>query len=96
MLMVGRLHGSVERRAVERQHLRVVLLCVAFIDRNAAAASIIGPLHGLGFLLLLGMTGAGAYRRYWGWCFPALGLITGGPIGSLVGEVVLRRRVRDS
>jgi hypothetical protein len=74
--------------------LLVVLVYVAFVDRNDAAVSIIGPLHGLGFLALLGMTGAGAYRRYWGWWFPAIVVITGGPIGSLAGELLLRRRVR--
>jgi hypothetical protein len=76
--------------------LLVVLVYVAFIDRSDGAVSIIGPLHGLGFVLLLGMSGAGAYRRYWGWWFPALVLITGGPIGSFVGEALLRRRVGGS
>ena len=75
--------------------LLVVLVYVAFIERSDAAVSIIGPIHGIGFLLLLLMTGAGAYRRYWGWWFPVLVLVTGGPIGSLVGELVLRRRATD-
>ena len=47
----------------------------------------IGPIHGIGFVLLLAMAGAGASRRYWGWQFPAIVLVTGGPIGSLAGEV---------
>lgn len=73
--------------------LLLVLLYVAFVDRSDAAVHVLGPIHGVGFLILLGMTGFGAARRFWGWWFPALVLVTGGPIGSLAGEVVLRRRL---
>ena len=75
--------------------LLLVLVYVAFVDRNDSAVSIIGPIHGIGFLLLLIMTGAGAHRRYWGWWFPVLVFVTGGPIGSLTGEVVLRGERTD-
>src|SRR5690348_993534 len=74
--------------------LLLVLMYVAFVDRSDAAVSIIGPIHGIGFVWLLVMPGAGASRRYWGWWFPAIVLVTGGPIGSLAGEVVLRSRQR--
>ncbi|NLT05247.1 MAG: hypothetical protein GXY03_02945 [Solirubrobacterales bacterium] len=74
--------------------LLVVLLYFAVVDRSDAAVSVLGPIHGVGYLLLLGLTGRGAVDGQWGWWFPALVLVTGGPIGSLVGEVVLRRRVR--
>jgi hypothetical protein len=69
----------------------LLLVLVVFVDRSDSAVSIIGPIHGVGFLLLLAMTAAGAQRRYWGWWFPALVVVTGGPIGSLAGEVVVRR-----
>jgi hypothetical protein len=74
--------------------LLLVLLYVAWIDRSDAAVSILGPIHGVGFLALLFLTLRGAVERFWGWWFPALVLVTGGPVGSLIGEVVLRRRVR--
>jgi integral membrane protein len=74
--------------------LLLVLLYVAWVDRNDAAVSIIGPIHGIGFLALLYLTFRGAVERFWGWWFPALVLVTGGPIGSLIGELVLRRRIR--
>lgn len=74
--------------------LLVVLLYFAFVDRSDAAVGVLGPIHGVGYLLLLGLTGRGAVEGQWGWWFPGLVLITGGPIGSLVGEVVLRRRTR--
>jgi hypothetical protein len=74
--------------------LLLVLLYVAWIDRSDATVSILGPIHGIGFLALLFLTFRGAVERFWGWWFPAIVLVTGGPVGSLIGEVVLRRRVR--
>ncbi len=74
--------------------LLVVLVYVAFIDRSDSAVSAIGPIHGFGFLALLGLTGYGAREGYWGWWFPAIVLVTGGPLGSIVGDVITRRRLR--
>ena len=76
--------------------LLVVLLYVAFVDRNDTAVSIIGPLHGLGYMLLLGLTAHGASEDRWGWWFPAAVLVTGGPLGSLLGEVRVRRTLRPA
>jgi integral membrane protein len=74
--------------------LLVVLVYVAFVERHDAAVSVIGPIHGFGFLGLLWLTARGATERRWGWWFPAAVLVTGGPLGSIVGDVVLRRRLR--
>ncbi len=74
--------------------LLVVLIYVAFVDRSDGAVSAIGPIHGLGFLALLGLTAYGAQNRHWGWWFPAIVLVTGGPLGSIVGDVLVRRRMR--
>ncbi|MEA2268717.1 MAG: hypothetical protein QOC64_1327 [Solirubrobacteraceae bacterium] len=71
--------------------LLLVLLYFAFVNRNEGAISILGPVHGLGYVYLLYLTGTGAMRRMWGWWFPALVLVTGGPLGSIIGEVRLRR-----
>src|SRR3712207_3738311 len=71
--------------------LLVVLVYVAFVDRSDGAVSVIGPIHGIGFLILLFLTYKGASERRWGWWFPAIVLITGGPLGSIVGDVVQRR-----
>lgn len=75
--------------------LLVVLLYFAFVDRSDAAVGVLGPIHGIGYLLLLGMTARGAFDDQWGWWFPALVLVTGGPIGSFAGELILRPRLRD-
>lgn len=74
--------------------LLVVLLYFAFVNRSDDAVHVLGPIHGVGYLLLLGLTARGALDRQWGWWFPALVLVTGGPIGSLVGELILRPRLR--
>jgi hypothetical protein len=53
--------------------------------------SVLGMVHGVGFLALLAMTGRGAQQGWWGWWFPAVTVITGGAIGSLVGDALVRR-----
>lgn len=75
--------------------LLVVLVYFAFIDRSDNAVHILGPIHGLGFLALLALTANGALQRFWGWWFPAIVVVTGGPIGSIVGDVILRGRVGE-
>ncbi len=74
--------------------LLVALLYVAFVDHNESAVSVLGPIHGTGYLILLGLTAYGAFRRYWGGWFPLVVLITGGPLGSLLGELRIRRQLR--
>ena len=73
--------------------LLLVLLYVAFVNRDETAISILGPIHGVGFVALLGLTGKGAADGRWGWWFPLVVLVTGGPIGSLIGDLRLRRRL---
>src|SRR3954466_6045584 len=73
--------------------LLVVLVYFAFIDRSDNAVHVLGPIHGLGFLALVALTVNGALQAFWGWWFPALVVVTGGPIGSFIGEFILRRRV---
>jgi integral membrane protein len=73
--------------------LLVVLVYVAWIDRNDTAVHILGPIHGLGFMVLVGLTANGALQKLWGWWFPAIVVVTGGPLGSIVGDVVLRKRL---
>jgi len=74
--------------------LLVVLGYVAFVDRSDSAVSVIGPIHGLGFVALLGLTAYGAQQRHWAWWYPAAVFITGGPLGTIVGDIILRRRLR--
>jgi hypothetical protein len=73
--------------------LLVVLVYFAFVNRSDNAVHVLGPIHGLGFLALLGLTANGALQRLWGWWFPAIVVVTGGPVGSIVGDVILRKRI---
>jgi hypothetical protein len=73
--------------------LLVVLVYFAFIDRSDAAVHVLGPLHGIGFLALLALAANGVFHKLWGWWFPALVLVTGGPVGSIVGDLILRRGI---
>ena len=75
--------------------LLVPLVWAALTDREGVV-DILGPIHGVGFLLLMYLTVAGAGRGRWGWWFPAVTLFTGGPPGSLVGDLRIRRTLRES
>jgi hypothetical protein len=74
--------------------LLVALLYVAFVDHSDSAVSVLGPIHGTGYLILIALTGYGAFRRFWGAWFPLVVLLTAGPLGSLLGELRIRRQVR--
>jgi hypothetical protein len=75
--------------------LLIALLYVAVVDRSDAAVHVLGPIHGIGYLVLLALTARGAMDDQWGWWFPCLVLVTGGPLGSIAGEVVLRKRLAE-
>jgi hypothetical protein len=76
--------------------LLVVLVYFAWIDRSDNAVHVLGPIHGLGFLALLALTANGALQKLWGWWFPAIVVVTGGPIGSIAGDIILRRRLTSA
>ncbi|HYF25514.1 MAG TPA: DUF3817 domain-containing protein [Baekduia sp.] len=70
----------------------LVLLYCAVTDRESVI-NVLGPIHGLGFLLLLYLTAKGAGEQRWGWWFPAVTLVTGGPPGSIFGDLKIRREL---
>ncbi len=76
--------------------LLVVLLYVAFVADSDSAVSIIGPIHGIGFILLVGMALQGIGKGWWGWWFPALIVVTTGPPGTIIGDVILRKRLDEA
>ena len=73
--------------------LLLVPLVIAAILDERGVVSVLGPLHGVGFVVLVAVVAYGALRRFWGWWFPALVVVTLGPPGSIVGELRLRRRL---
>ena len=72
----------------------LVPLVYGFITDSEVHKEILGPIHGAGFLLLLFLTARGAVERLWGWWFPAIVVVTGGPPGSIVGDLIVRARLR--
>lgn len=89
------------------RRLRIVRL-VAFVDlvlllalMSAALTGkreivhILGPLHGINYLLLLVVVGTAAIDGIWGWWFPVVILLTAGPPGAFVGEWIIHRRIRE-
>jgi hypothetical protein len=74
--------------------LLVPLIWASLTDRHDLV-SILGPAHGIGFIALCVLIGLGALEKLWSWWFLFWTIVTGGPLGSLVGEVIIRRRVNS-
>lgn len=74
--------------------LLLVVLVWASLTEREGLVSVLGPIHGVGFLLLLVLTARGAGEGRWGWWFPVATLVTAGPPGSIVGDLVIRRGLR--
>ena len=75
--------------------LLVPLLLHRFNDLDVPTMPI-GMTHGLLFIALVGLCAKGALDGLWGWWFPAITVVTGGPPGSIIGDLVLRRRLAAS
>ena len=69
------------------------LVWAAITDREDLV-SLLGPIHGVGFLILLTLCVRGATNERWGRWWPLLIVLTLGPIGSLIGDLVVRRELR--
>ncbi len=70
-----------------------LLMDVVQIIDSEQMVSIIGPIHGIGFLLLIFLCVRGAGEGRWGWWFPAIVVVTLGPVGSLYGEHRIRTQI---
>jgi hypothetical protein len=57
--------------------------------------SVLGPVHGGLFMVLIGLCAWGALQKWWGWWFPVIVVITLGPLGSLVGDWIIRRQMKS-
>ena len=75
--------------------LLVALVAASRLDQRALV-SLLGPLHGGNFLLLLVVIYTGVTDGLWHWAYLLGTFVSGGPIGALVGEVVVARRLRQS
>lgn len=74
--------------------LLLVWLVVAALRDAEGLVSVLGPIHGAGFLALLALCTKGAVEERWGWWYPALVVVTLGPPGSLIGDLRIRRGLK--
>jgi integral membrane protein len=70
-----------------------LLLNVFGVIHSDTMVSVIGPIHGIGFVVLIWLCARGVAEGRWGWWFPAVVVATLGPIGSLWGEHRIRRKL---
>lgn len=73
--------------------LLLIVLVASSLAGQRELVRLFGPLHGGNFLLLLTLAGVGAIDGLWRWWFPLAILLTGGPLGALVGEWQIARRL---
>jgi hypothetical protein len=72
--------------------LLLVVLVIAAIT-GSDAVHVLGPVHGVGFIILCGLIGVGALEGMWGWWFLIVTIVTLGPPGSLWGEWRIKREL---
>lgn len=71
----------------------LIPLVIASLNDNEDVVGVLGPIHGVGFLILIFLCVRGVGEGRWGWWFPAIVVVTLGPIGSLYGERRIRREI---
>ena len=72
--------------------LLIALVSASLLDRRDLV-SLLGPVHGGNFLVLVVLVYTGATDGLWGWWFLAATVFTGGPPGAFVGERIIVRRL---
>jgi hypothetical protein len=70
-----------------------LLYSASFFADHHGVVQVLGPIHGFGFLVMLAICIRGVGERWWGWWFPAIIVITLGPLGSLIGDWLVRKRI---
>ncbi len=75
--------------------LLIALLASAFSNQRNFV-HVLGPLHGINFLLLVVIVATPALDGLWSWWFPLAVFFTGGAPGALVGEWIIKRRLKSS
>jgi hypothetical protein len=76
--------------------LLLIALVTSSLTGRRDFVHVLGPLHGVNFLLLLTAAATAALDRLWGWWFPLAILLTAGPIGALGGARLIARQFAAS
>jgi hypothetical protein len=71
----------------------LVPLVIASINDDDGLVSVLGPIHGIGFVLQLFLVIKGAGEGRWGWWWPPLVVLTLGPPGALIGHRKVAREL---
>ena len=86
-------------RVVRWVALADLILLIALVTASRLGhrelVSILGPIHGGNFLLLLVVVYTGVTDRLWHWTFLAGTFISGGPLGAFIGELIIARRLKQ-
>jgi hypothetical protein len=61
---------------------------------NRDLVSVLGPIHGINYLLLVMVVSLGAVDKLWTWWFPVITFFTGGPLGAFIGEIIISRQLK--
>ena len=72
----------------------LIVLLVASFANDEGLVQIFGLIHGIVFLALISIIGIGALKKLWSWWFFVAALITTGPPGALVGEILIVRKAK--
>ena len=72
----------------------LVVLLVASLTKKEEAVAVVGPTHGLLYLLLIGSLLLGVGRRWWGWGL-VLGVAALGPLVSIPALERVRAKGRS-
>ena len=73
--------------------LLIILLVASFTD-NERMVSVFGLAHGIVFLVLIGIVGMGALQKLWSWWFLVGTMVTTGPPGAFVGQILIARKAK--
>lgn len=76
--------------------LLLVVLLYASFSNSEDLVHVLGPIHGVGFIVLVALCVRGAVEDRWDWWFPGIVVVTAGPPGSLIGDYILRRKLAPS
>jgi hypothetical protein len=76
--------------------LLLVPLVIAALSHSESVVDVLGPVHGVGFLILIFLCVRGVGQERWGWWFPAIVVVTLGPPGSLFGEYRIRQGLESA
>ena len=72
----------------------LIPLVIGVLTDSHGLAPVLGPLHGVGFLVEVLLAVRGAAERWWGWWYPVAIVVTGGPLGAFLGHRRAQREAR--